>query len=199
MNEMIKIDVASETWDLALAHCQQYFPEERVANHPSHRFWVDGTNPNFQGILGELAFVQWLGAVSVEDYLNQRPVFKRDKGKDIVVGKYRIDIKTPALRVLPKPYHKFLIEDALVEMNVADLYVFQFIITPEMREVYLMGFATPRDIIALGEKKIKGDTIYGKVTAGYNGYLVSADLLGSPEELKLMLKGLKVGDTLVSL
>lgn len=196
---MEKIEVSKEILDKARAHCEQYFPLEKVANHPSHRFWVEGSNPNLQGLIGELAFVSWLDCgMTIDQYLEQRPVFKRDKGKDLVIGRYKIDVKTPALRVTPKPYHKFLVEDALVENKVADLYVFQFLIKPEMTECYVMGFATPSDLLALGEKKQKGDVIYGKVTAGYNGYLMPADLLGSPDELKLTLKGLTCGDILTT-
>jgi hypothetical protein len=167
-----------------------------VANHPSHRFWIEGSNPNFQGLIGELAFATWLGAMPIEKYIEQRPIYKRDKGKDIVVGKYRIDVKTPALRVTPKSYHSFLIEAALVENNVADLYACQFVIKPDFKEVYLMGFGTPEDIMAFGQKKMKGDTIYGRVVAGYDGYLISAQHLQSPDDWKIKLKGLQINDTL---
>lgn len=194
---MDTIPITDELWDKALAHCKANFPDEPVVAS-GKRHWLEGNNPNFQGVIGELAFIAWLGGIPLDKYLDQRPVFKRDKGKDMVIGKYRIDVKTPALRVTPRKYHKFLIEDALVEKNIADIFVCEYAVKPDLKEIYLMGFCTPRDVLALGEKKEKGETIYGKVTAGYSGYLMQADLLGEPDELRLMLKGLTISDTLTA-
>ena len=125
------------------------------------------------------------------------PAF-RPRGVDLVVGEYRIDIKTPSLRVPPKRYHSFLIEKSLVEKGVTNLFVCQYSVRPEMQMLYLVGYATAEDVIAFGKEKKIGENLYGCVSARYDGYLVASEHLNDPEGLKALFAGKPIGDPLMT-
>jgi hypothetical protein len=191
---MIEIGISDQVWDLAADFVRKYFPEENIAK----KFYCEDRVPNMQGLLGELAFIDWLQLMPVDEYMEMRPTFRRNKGIDLVVGNYKIDIKTPTLRVPPKKYHRILIEKALVDKHITDIFACQFIIRPEMNKIYFMGYATPEDVLAFGEPRKAGEALYGSVAAGYDGYLIACEHLQAPETLKGELAGLKIGDPLMA-